>query len=43
MRPMLGEPVLSVVLVTVGLGVVLRSIVTIIWGVAAEIRGDRGR
>jgi branched-chain amino acid transport system permease protein len=32
MRPMLGEPVLSVVLVTVGLAVVLRSIVTIIWG-----------
>ena len=32
MRPMLGEPVLSVVLVTIGLAVVLRSIVTIIWG-----------
>jgi len=31
-RPMLGEPVLSVVLVTVGLAVVLRSLVTIIWG-----------
>jgi branched-chain amino acid transport system permease protein len=31
MRPMLGEPVLSVVLVTVGLAVVLRSLVTIIW------------
>jgi branched-chain amino acid transport system permease protein len=31
MRPMLGEPVLSVVMVTVGLAVVLRSIVTIIW------------
>jgi branched-chain amino acid transport system permease protein len=34
MRPMLGEPVLSVVLVTVGLAVVLRSIVTVIWGAA---------
>lgn len=34
MRPMLGEPVLSVVLVTVGLAVVLRAIVTIIWGAA---------
>lgn len=34
MRPMLGEPVLSVVLVTVGLAVVLRSIVTMIWGAA---------
>ncbi len=32
MRPMLGEPVLSVVLVTIGLAVVLRSIVTIVWG-----------
>lgn len=32
MRPMLGEPVLSVVLVTIGLAVVLRSMVTIIWG-----------
>lgn len=32
MRPMLGEPVLSVVLVTVGLAVVLRSVVTMIWG-----------
>ena len=29
---MLGEPVLSVVLVTIGLAVVLRSIVTILWG-----------
>ena len=34
MRPMLGEPVLSVVLVTVGLAVVLRSVVTLIWGAA---------
>jgi branched-chain amino acid transport system permease protein len=32
MRPMLGEPPLSVVLVTVGLAVVLRSLVTIGWG-----------
>ncbi|MET0208979.1 MAG: branched-chain amino acid ABC transporter permease [Burkholderiaceae bacterium] len=34
MRPMLGEPVLSVVLVTVGLAVVLRAIVTLVWGAA---------
>ncbi len=34
MRPMLGEPVLSVVLVTVGLAVVLRSLVTLVWGAA---------
>jgi branched-chain amino acid transport system permease protein len=32
MRPMLGEPVLSVLLVTVGLAVVLRSMVTVVWG-----------
>ena len=32
MRPMLGEPVLSVVLVTVGLAVVLRSLVSLFWG-----------
>jgi branched-chain amino acid transport system permease protein len=32
MRPMLGEPVFSAVLVTIGLAVVLRSIVMLIWG-----------
>ena len=32
MRPMLGEPVFSGVLVTVGLAVVLRSVVMLIWG-----------
>lgn len=32
MRPMLGEPVFSAVLVTIGLAVVLRSIVLLIWG-----------
>ncbi len=32
MRPMLGEPVFSVVLVTVGLAVVLRSLVLLVWG-----------
>ena len=32
MRPMLGEPVFSVVLVTIGLAVVLRSLVLLIWG-----------
>lgn len=32
MRPMLGEPVFSTVLVTVGLAVVLRSIGMLIWG-----------
>jgi branched-chain amino acid transport system permease protein len=32
MRPMLGEPVFSAVLVTIGLAVVLRSLVQLIWG-----------
>ena len=32
MRPMLGEPVFSGVLVTIGLAVVLRSLVQLIWG-----------
>jgi branched-chain amino acid transport system permease protein len=36
MRPMLGEPVLSVVLVTIGLAVVLRSLVVIIWGASPQ-------
>lgn len=32
MRPMLGEPMFSGVLVTIGLAVVLRSLVQLIWG-----------
>lgn len=32
MRPMLGEPVFSAVLVTIGLAVVLRSVVMLVWG-----------
>lgn len=32
MRPMLGEPVFSGVMVTIGLAVVLRSIIQLIWG-----------
>jgi branched-chain amino acid transport system permease protein len=36
MRPMLGESVLSVVLVTVGLSVMLRSLVTLIWGASPQ-------
>ncbi len=32
MRPMLGEPVFAGVLVTVGLAVILRSVVLMIWG-----------
>lgn len=36
MRPMLGEPVFSAVLVTVGLAVVLRSLVQLIWGASPQ-------
>ncbi len=31
MRPMLGEPIFSTVLVTIGVAVVLRSLITLIW------------
>lgn len=31
MRPMLGEPIFSTVLVTIGIAVVLRSLITLIW------------
>jgi len=31
-RPMLGEPVFSIVMVTVGLAVILRGIVVLVWG-----------
>ena len=31
-RPMLGEPVFSIVMATVGLAVILRGIVVVIWG-----------
>ena len=33
-RPMLGEPMFSRVMVTIGLAVVIRSVVILIWGVA---------
>lgn len=36
MRPMLGEPVFSAVLVTIGLAVVLRSVVQLIWGASPQ-------
>jgi len=31
-RPMLGQPVFSTVMVTIGLAVILRSVVVLIWG-----------
>lgn len=36
MRPMLGEPVFSAVLVTIGLAVVLRSFVLLVWGASPQ-------
>lgn len=36
MRPMLGEPVFSAVLVTIGLAVVLRSLVILVWGASPQ-------
>ncbi len=32
LRPMIGEPIISIIMVTIGLSLVLRSIVVIIWG-----------
>ncbi|MGA6992930.1 MAG: branched-chain amino acid ABC transporter permease [Candidatus Deferrimicrobiaceae bacterium] len=32
LRPMIGEPVISIIMVTIGLSLVLRSIVSAIWG-----------
>ena len=32
LRPMIGEPIISIIMVTIGLSLVLRSIVTVIWG-----------
>ena len=35
-RPMIGEPVFAIVMVTVGLAVILRGIVVLIWGVGTR-------
>ena len=32
LRPMIGEPAISIIMVTIGLSLVLRSIVTAVWG-----------
>jgi branched-chain amino acid transport system permease protein len=37
LRPMIGEPVISIIMVTIGLSSVLRSIVTSIWGTNIEV------
>jgi branched-chain amino acid transport system permease protein len=37
LRPMIGEPVISIIMVTIGLSSVLRSIVMAIWGTQIEV------
>ena len=32
LRPMIGEPVISIIMVTIGLSLVLRSLVAVVWG-----------
>ncbi len=32
LRPMIGEPIISIIMVTIGLSLILRSLVTAIWG-----------
>jgi branched-chain amino acid transport system permease protein len=32
LRPMIGEPIISIIMVTIGLSLVLRAIVSVIWG-----------
>ena len=37
LRPMIGEPVISIIMVTIGLSSVLRSIITAVWGTQIEV------
>jgi branched-chain amino acid transport system permease protein len=32
LRPMIGEPIISIIMVTIGLSLVLRSVVAVVWG-----------
>src|SRR5512134_666860 len=32
LRPMIGEPIISIIMVTIGLSLIMRSLVTAIWG-----------
>lgn len=45
-RPMLGEPIFAIVMVTVGLAIMLRSVIILVWGVneadfEAPLKGER--
>lgn len=37
LRPMIGEPVISIIMVTIGLSSVLRSIITAVWGTQIQV------
>jgi len=37
LRPMIGEPVISIIMITIGLSSVLRSVVMAIWGTEIEV------
>ncbi|MEW6487277.1 MAG: branched-chain amino acid ABC transporter permease [Thermodesulfobacteriota bacterium] len=37
LRPMIGEPIISIIMVTIGLSSVLKSVVTTIWGTQIQI------
>ncbi|MFH1091159.1 MAG: branched-chain amino acid ABC transporter permease [Pseudomonadota bacterium] len=37
LRPMIGEPIISVIMITIGLAAVLKSMVTIFWGTQIKV------
>lgn len=37
LRPMIGEPIISVIMVTIGLAALLKALVTILWGVEIKV------
>jgi branched-chain amino acid transport system permease protein len=37
LRPMIGEPIIAIIMVTIGLSSVLRSIVTAVWGTQIQV------
>ncbi|RJX33133.1 MAG: branched-chain amino acid ABC transporter permease [Desulfarculus sp.] len=37
LRPMIGEPIISVIMITIALAMVLKSMVTILWGTMIEV------
>ncbi len=37
LRPMIGEPIISVIMVTIGLATLLKALVTILWGVEIQV------